>query len=116
MHKFETLIFYIRERHEAEWTSVYSKNFKATKEMRLWPNLHKHTLKWKFTCVHEAQLLPIKWYEELGQYKVEFQFGPGVTQTFWFYPDFKDSSMGEGWVTPRRISKTVSLPAKPLVV
>lgn len=112
LHIYETLVFNIRERYEAEWTSVYSKNVKATKAMKEWPNVHKHTLKWKFTCVHEAQVLRIEWYEEHGQYKVEFRFGPGVTQTFWFYPEFKDSRMGQGWVTPRRINKTVPLPVR----
>jgi len=141
LHQYQTLVFNIRERYQAEWTSVYSKNAKATKAMREWPNLHKHTLKWKHTVVHEVQMLRIEWFEDLGQYKVEFRFpqersrqtpmsfvkmgklikqgkrpyqGPPepITQTFWFYPQFKDSSLGEGWVTPKRINKTVPLPSR----
>ncbi len=106
LHQFETFVFFSRERYEAEWTTAFSKNYKATRGMREWPRgARSKTNPWKHTSIYEVMPLKIEWVEEHRQYKVVFEFARGVTQTFWFPPEFKDSSLGEGWVTPRYISK-----------
>lgn len=113
-HRYEVLVFDSRERYQDEYLSAFSKNFKATRDMRVWPQLQTTSNPWRHTVLNEVQPLKIRWVEEFGQYKVEFTFDKGVTQTFWFYPEFKDSSMGEGWVTPRQVNKTFPFAAKPI--
>lgn len=106
IHKFQGLIFYSLERYEANYLSCYSKAYKATQMMKEWPRrARSKTNPWKNTSVIEVQPLPIIWFEEIGQYRVQFQFDRGVTQTFWFLPDFRDSSFGPGWIRPIRQSK-----------
>ena len=107
-HTFEKLIFYKPERYGAEWTKAFSKNFKATNAMRKWPDgIAGLSRFWKQPCVDDVRLLPIKWVPEVKQYRVEFLYDRGVTVTFWFTRKFKPSTMGDGWVTPREISRTV---------
>lgn len=109
-HTFETFVFYSRERYAAEWTTKFSNNFKATSIMSKWPgSVVGLTNPWKHPCLDEVRLCKFSRYEEIDQYKVEMLFAPGVTRTFWFKPDFKDSSMGDGWVTPCEVSKTVPM-------
>jgi hypothetical protein len=109
LHKWETLCFQIRERYEAKWVGCYSKVVKSMEAGTEWPFKYKPN-PWRFPAIFHTQIMRMEWHEEHEQYKVEFTFGPGVTQTFWFFPNFKDSGVGEGWVTPRRISKFTPFP------
>lgn len=106
LHKFEHLVFYSKERYEDDWLTAFSKNYKATRGMKHWPKRARSKANpYKFNTIYEVQALQIRWIEEHQQYKVVFQGGPGITQTFWFPAEFKDSSLGEGWVTPVYLSK-----------
>lgn len=105
LHKYETLVFFTRETHEQDWTKAYSRNWRATRTMKVWPRRARSKANpWKVTAVYEVQLLPFEWLEDIGQYRVQFQFGKGVTQTYYFLPDFRDSSMKQGWVRPLYVS------------
>lgn len=106
LHKWEGLCIHIRERLEDSWLEVYSKTKAAMDMNKVWPfHARSKANPWRWPSVYEVQTLLVRWSEEFGQYKVTFQFGPGVTQTFWFPPEFKDCGVGEGWVTPRYIGK-----------
>lgn len=100
LHKFEGLIFYSRERYEDEWLKALSKNYKATRLMKEWPRRARSKANpWKHAVIYEVFLAKIHWQETQKQFKVVFESSKGVSQTFWFPAEFKDSSIS-GWVAP----------------
>lgn len=112
--KYETFILNVSERFADDWLKVYSKQYKATKAMKIWPyKMRSKANPFKWPSIIEVQLLPVVWFEAYQQYRVTFEFGPGVTETFWFPPEFLDSELGGGWVRPRKLSRTVPWSKKP---